>query len=278
MEWKLDFISEKNFTKHVKTTIEKYGEKLESFDVKRFNKNIIDPIKLIFDKTVYRSTWETIISNEIFRQRDKSNNNDIGYFHQRIFQYIQNCRVPDNGKEGGWDVIYENADGIVLPDGDVVHTIYVEMKNKHNTMNSASAGKTYIKMQNQLLNDDDCACFLVEAIAQKSQNIKWQTTVDKNKVSHKRIRRVSIDQFYALVTNHDDAFFQMCMLLPTIIENVVNNAEDITIPNDTVIDELQNIANQVDNDARTLSITMAIYMLGFSSYNGFKEYLTIDGN
>lgn len=44
-------------------------------------------------------------------------------------------------------------------------------------------------MQNQLLRDDDCACFLVEAIAQKSQNIKWQTTVDKNKVSHKRIRR-----------------------------------------------------------------------------------------
>lgn len=38
-------------------------------------------------------------------------------------------------------------------------------------MNSASAGKTYIKMQSQLLSDDDCACFLVEAIAQRSQNI-----------------------------------------------------------------------------------------------------------
>ena len=81
MEWKLKFISESDFTEHVKSTIEKYGEKLESFDVKRFNKNIIDPIKLIFDKTVYRSTWEEIVSNEIFRQRDKSNNNDIGYFH-----------------------------------------------------------------------------------------------------------------------------------------------------------------------------------------------------
>ncbi|MFR5068672.1 MAG: Eco47II family restriction endonuclease [Eubacteriales bacterium] len=52
-----------------------------------------------------------------------------------------------------------------------VHTVYVEMKNKHNTMNSASAGKTFIKMQNQLLNDDDCACFLVEAIAQRSPRI-----------------------------------------------------------------------------------------------------------
>ena len=59
-------------------------------------------------------------------------------------------------------------------------------------MKSASAGKTFIKMQNQLLNDDDCACFLVEAIAKKSQNIKWSTTVDGRSVSHRRIRRVRI--------------------------------------------------------------------------------------
>lgn len=206
MMWNLTFISEEDFSNHVKATIEKYGEKLESFDLKRFNKNIIDPIKLIFDKTVYQSSWEEIVSNEIFRQRDKSNNNDIGYFHQRIFQYIKNCYVPPNGEEGGWDVIYENADGIPIPDAGNVHTVYVEMKNKHNTMNSASAGKTFIKMQNQLLNDDDCACFLVEAIAQRSQNIKWETTVDKKKVGHKLIRRVSLDQFYALVTGQDDAF------------------------------------------------------------------------
>lgn len=35
MNWKLKFISEKDFMEHVKATIEKYGEKLESFDVKR---------------------------------------------------------------------------------------------------------------------------------------------------------------------------------------------------------------------------------------------------
>mgnify|MGYP004627028153 CR=1 FL=1 len=45
--WNLSFISEENFTNHVKAAIEKYGEKLESFDLKRFNKNIIDPIKLL---------------------------------------------------------------------------------------------------------------------------------------------------------------------------------------------------------------------------------------
>ena len=36
------------------------------------------------------------------------------------------------------------------------------------TMNSASSAKTYIKMQGQILEDDDCACLLVEAIAKKS--------------------------------------------------------------------------------------------------------------
>ena len=96
MSWELSFISEKDFTNHVKDTIDKYGEKLESFDIVRFNKNIVDPIKMIFDKTVYQTSWDEIVGNEIFRQRDKSNNNDIGYFHQRVFQYINNCHNQED--------------------------------------------------------------------------------------------------------------------------------------------------------------------------------------
>lgn len=272
MSWTLPFISEEDFTNHVKATIDKYGEKLESFDIVRFNKNIIDPIKMIFDKTVYQSTWEEIVSNEIFRQRDKSNNNDIGYFHQRIFQYIADCHVPDNGKEGGWDVIFQKDEGIQLPDGDVVHTVYVEMKNKHNTMNSSAAGKTYIKMQSQLLDDDDCACFLVEAIAKKSHNIKWSTTVDGKNVSHKKIRRVSLDQFYALVTGQEDALYQMCMVLPKVIEKVVlEGGEDICVPHDTVLAELKRVAGQMGEHDEGLAMAMAIYLLGFSTYKGFTK-------
>lgn len=267
--WSLSFISENDFTDHVKATIEKYGEKLKSINLKQFNKNIVDPIKLIFDKTVYGCSWEEIIRNEIFRQRDKSNNNDIGYFHQRIFQYIKNCHVPPNGTEGGWDVIYKNRDGIVIPDAGIVHTVYVEMKNKHNTMNSASAGKTFIKMQNQLLNDDDCACFLVEAIAQRSQNIKWETSVDKRKVGHKLIRRVSIDEFYALVTGEQDAFYQMCMILPELIRKTVNELGESAVPCDTVMDELYDLAGKYNAASQDLAISMAVYMLGFGDYKGF---------
>ena len=183
MSWNLSFISEEEFKNHVCATIMKYGEKLEPYDLKRFNSNLIDPIKLLFDKSVYRISWEEIVNNEIFRQRDKSNNNDIGYFHQNIFSFFKGCEVPQTG----WDVVYKNDDGIQMPEGDVIHTLYVEMKNKHNTMNSASSAKTYIKMQNQILEDDDCACFLVEAIAKKSQNIKWATKVDGKNVQHRLI-------------------------------------------------------------------------------------------
>lgn len=273
MSWNLTFISEEEFTDHVRATIQKYGDKLESFDLRRFNKNIVDPVKLIFDKTVYRATWEETISNEIFRQRDKSNNNDIGYFHQRIFQYIKNCHVPNNGEEGGWDVIYRNPDGIHLPDGSIVHTVYVEMKNKHNTMNSSASGKTFIKMQNQLLKDDDCACFLVEAIAKKSQNIKWETSVDGQKMGHKLIRRVSMDQFYGLVTGQTDAFYQICLVLPSVIQKVVETEGANLVPHDTVFDELKAIADESNIESKDLALAIAIYMLGFSSYNGFRSML-----
>lgn len=269
MSWNISFISEKDLTDHVRLTIQKYGDKLESFDLQKFNKNTVDPIKLIFDKTVYRSTWEETISNEIFRQRDKSNNNDIGYFHQRIFQYIKNCRVPANGEDGGWDVIFEDQDGIYMPDGTIVHRVYVEMKNKHNTMNSSAAAKTFIKMQNQILQDDDCACFLVEVIAKKSQNIKWETTVDSQKVGHKLIRKVSLDNFYAIVTKQEDAFFQLCMILPEIINKVVNTEGDNLVPNDSVFDELKLLADKNKSD-NILAFSIAVYMLSFSTYKGFN--------
>lgn len=144
------------------------------------------------------------------------------------------------------------------------------MKNKHNTMNSASAGKTFIKMQNQLLTDDDCAFFLVEAIAQKSQNIKWETTVDKKKVGHKLIRRVSLDQFYALVTGQKDAFYQMCMVLPTIIQKAVDELEGSIVPHDTVVDELKALAKKQNLDDENLAVAMAVYMLGIGNYKGFN--------
>lgn len=94
----------------------------------------------------------------------------------------------------------------------------------------------------------------------------------KTKFHYRRIRRVSLDRFYELVTGQKDAFYNMCMILPDDIEKVVSGSEDIKVPDDTVVDELRNISLKLDNN--TGNIAMAVYMLGFSSYNGFKECLS----
>lgn len=246
--WELDFISKEDFKNHVANTIKTYDNTLKAIDLKAFNSNIIDPIKLTFDSKVYKKSLEKVIEDELVRQRDKTNTNAIGYFHQNLFKYIKNCEVPDVG----FDVIYTKPDG---------KKVYVEMKNKHNTMNSSSSQKTYLKMTMQLL-EEDCDCYLVEIIAKRSQNIVWSISLDSQKTTNEHIRRVSIDKFYEEVTGNKKAFYLICKVLPSIIDEIISENNDLTVEEDTVIKELK--ANNPD-------ILKSLYMLAFSTYEGFKD-------
>lgn len=247
--WDLDFITREDFKKHVANTIKTYNNTLKSINLQSFNDNIIDPIKLTFDSKVYKKTIEEVIENELLRQRDKTNTNAIGYFHQNLFKYIANCEVPNIG----FDVIYTRPNG---------SKVYAEIKNKHNTMNSSSSQKTFLKMITQLLNDNNCDCYLVEIIAKKSQNIIWNVSLDYKKVSNEHIKRVSIDKFYEEVTKDKEAFYKICKQLPNIIEEILVENENLNIEEDTVISELR----EKDPD-----ILKALYMLAFSTYDGFKQ-------
>ena len=68
--YRLEFISEDNFKMHVAQTLDSYDNSLRSIDLESFNSNIIDPIKLLFDKSVFRKDFDEIINMEIHRQRD----------------------------------------------------------------------------------------------------------------------------------------------------------------------------------------------------------------
>lgn len=246
--WELDFITKEDLKRHVANTIRTYGDTLKSIDLKTFNKNIVDPIKLTFDSKVYDKTIEQVINEEIVRQRDKTNNNAIGYFHQNMFNYIAHCEVPQQG----FDVIYTREDGT---------KVYVEMKNKHNTMNSSSSQKTFMKMMAKLLEEDNCQCYLVEIIAKRSQNIVWHVMLDNSAVEQPKIRRVSIDKFYAEVTGKQNAFKQLCNVLPSIIDEIIAENDQLSVEEDTVIDELRNL----DPD-----ILKSLYILAFNTYEGFN--------
>jgi hypothetical protein len=240
----LNFISDNNLFNHTKITVEKYRFQI---DLNEFNKNLIDPIKLTFDSKVYGKSIKDVIENEIIRQMDKSNTNHIGYFHQNIFNYI--------GKE--W----------VVPDSgyDIVNTekhYYVEMKNKHNTMNSSSSQKTYMRMQNTILKDSKAICMLVEVIARNSQNNIWNVSLDGNPVSDKRIKRVSIDKFYEIVTNDKTSFRSLCEKLPQVIDDIVDEIK-LNDKTNTVVCELEKISP---------NLLKSLYLLSFGKYEGFGDF------
>lgn len=241
--YNLGFISNENIYEHVKNTVESYRREIT---LNQFNENIIDPIKLTFDSKVYGRSLRRAIEDECFRQIDKSNTNRIGYFHQNLFKYAGN----------GWVVPKEGFD----VENDGLH-IYVELKNKHNTMNSASSQKTYMKMQAKLLDDDEATCYLVEAISKRSKNETWNITLDKRPRSHNRIRRMSMDKFYELVFGDSRAFYKLCIALPNIIEDVVKDNKQLSITN-TVFEELTK---------EHTDLLIALYMLAFSTYEGFEQ-------
>lgn len=246
-KYNLGFLSDEQIFNHVKDTVSKYRYNI---DLESFNKNLVDPIKLTFDSKVYNKTYKETIEAECIRQIDKTNSNYIGYFHQNIFKLAGNgWEVPANGADGGFDVTNHDKH------------IFCEVKNKHNTMNSAAAQKTYLKMQSKLLEDDKAVCYLVEVIAKCSQDICWTTMVDGKKFSHERIRRISMDQFYKLVFNQNDAFFILCKALPLIIDDVIAEGK-LEKSKNTVFKELKEISPD---------ILKSLYLLSFKTYEGFNK-------
>ena len=244
--WNLNFITREDLKQHIKNTISTYEKTLDGIDLSKFNSNIVDPIKMVFDSKVYRKDFEEVIKDELVRQRDKTNSNAIGYYHQNMFKYINNCEVP---KEG-FDVIYTKKDGT---------KIYVEMKNKHNTMNSSSSQKTYMRMLNKIASDNKAECYLVEVIAKNSQNIVWKVSLDGERMENERIRRVSMDE---IVTGDKEAFYKICMELPKLIDEIIEENRELQVGSDTVVNELRE---------KNPDLLKALYLLAFKEYEGFEN-------
>ena len=129
-------------------------------------------------------------------------------------------------------------------------------------MNSSSSQKTYMRMQNTLLNNPKAICMLVEVIAKKSQNIVWNISLDGNSVSNPQIRRVSMDKFYELVTGEKTAFKQLCEILPSVIDDIISKTE-LDEKHNTVISELLEISP---------NLLKSIYLLSFRKYQGFDQF------
>ena len=206
----VDFISDEHLLYCIANLHKAYLKAKKNITKKNFYSNKIDTIKLTFDAKFNEINEEDLIQNEILRQIDKSINNSIGTFHEQILGGIDGFEM---GNLSGFDI--KSTD----------NTIFADIKNKHNTMNSSSAESLFQKLKGYADEYKKAKCFWVQILAKGSFNEKWTADINGKEYSHSRVYKISGDQFYALLSGQDDALSQLYKSLPIAVKDYLNSCE-----------------------------------------------------
>jgi len=166
------------------------------YDAKKSSKtNLIDPFAAALEASLlnFKSKEEWQYS-EYQRTRQKNLTNHLGDLQQNII-----------GQLPGWK---SHKSGTSMPDIVGVRgkqKIICEVKNKHNTMNSASAGETYDVMSKFLSQSrfQNYVGIVVQVIKKTPKNHFW-TTFSPDRKERKDILVMNARVFYAFATDPDE--------------------------------------------------------------------------
>lgn len=246
----VDFISDEHLLSCIANLYKSYTKAKENLTKSSFYANKVDTIKLTFDSKFNNIDEETIIQSEILRQIDKSINNSIGTFHEQILGGIDGFEI---GKLSGFDIKAKD------------NTLFADIKNKHNTMNSSSAEALFQKLARYADDFKKAKCYWVQILAKNSFNELWQGEINGKEYSHSRVYKVSGDQFYALISRQDDALFQLYKTLPSAINDFLMSIEESKIPREnSVLGEI--------NDEITLSKRNILNQITFENYGYYLGF------
>ena len=234
----------------------KYQKAFSEANLKKLNKNILDPFKFQFDtEFIHGGNAENTIDSEAFRQSDKSISNAIGEFQQELL--------------GAIDGFEETPD---LP-SDVRkkdNMIFAEVKNKYNTMNVRSAAGVYEELTGLAKSNPKAMCYLVEIIAKHSMDKEWEITINEMKQHHPRIHVISADKFYALATGKENALLELTKALPLAISDFMKSKGKTPIGQmkapASAYQEICELAQEDGND-----VVSQIYRIALPEYMGFGK-------
>lgn len=249
----VSFISDEDLLRCIKELHQAYEKCKRNSTVTKFYSNKVDPIKFQFDMAFNEIDEEAYIKSEIARQDDKTISNAIGVFQQSLLGCI--AGINDLGVGNGCDI--SNAAG----------TIFAEIKNKHNTMNSSSAEATFQKLQAVADSHPNATCYLVQIIAKYSIDELWEGSFNHKYYSHPRVRIISGDKFYALLTGIPDAFYQLCEAIPKAIQDYLNSIAISSVGGKKPVSVYSQLAAKAQKNGRTL--LEQIMSDNFSTYNDF---------
>ncbi|MBX9808067.1 MAG: Eco47II family restriction endonuclease [Flavobacteriaceae bacterium] len=248
----VDFISDKHLLLCIANLHKAYLKAKNNITKKNFYSNKVDTIKLTFDAQFNDINQESLIQAEILRQIDKSINNSIGTFHEQILGGIKGFQV---GNLSGYD-IKANDD-----------TLFADIKNKHNTMNSSSEESLFQKLKTYADNYKQAKCYWVQILAKGSFNNLWKGEINGKEYTHSRVYKISGDQFYALLSGKNDALFQLYKILPMAINDYLNSIEkNESLKENSALEEIK---LEIETSERT--ILDQITFENYSYYLGFDK-------
>jgi hypothetical protein len=248
----VDFISDEHFLDCVANLHKAYLKAKNNITKKNFYKNKVDTIKLTFDATFNEIDGESLIQAEILRQIDKSINNSIGTFHEQILGGIEGFQI---GNFSGFDIKAND------------NTLFAEIKNKHNTMSSGLAEAVFQKLARFADDNKKANCYLVQILAKKSFNQKWEGIINGKEYTHSRVFKISGDKFYSLLSGQEDAFLKLYKSLPIVVKDYLNSIEKSdSVKANSAIDELK-----VETKTSKRTILDQITFENYSYYLGFDK-------
>jgi Eco47II restriction endonuclease len=246
------FISDEHLLYCIGNLYKAYSKAKNNISKKNFYANKVDTIKLTFDAHFNGIDQESLIQAEVLRQIDKSINNSIGTFHEQILGGIEGFEV---GIFSGFDIKAKDD------------TLFADIKNKHNTLNSSSSESLFQKLKGYADNYKKSKCYWVQILAKGSFNELWKGEINGKEYSHSRVYKISGDQFYALLSGQDDALFQLYAALPMAIKDYLDTLENSS--KDTENSALDEIKMSIETSNR--GILDQITFDNYSYYLGFDK-------
>ncbi len=221
----VEFISDKHLLSCIDNLYKAYLNAKNDITKKKFYKNKVDTLKLTFDSKFNYIDEESLIQAEILMQIDKSINNSIGTFHEQILGGVKGFEV---GNLSGFDIKASD------------NTLFADIKNKHNTMNSKSAEALFQTLSRYADDNKKAKCYWVQILAKKSFCELWSGIINRKEYSHSRVYRISGDKFYELITGRSEALIELYKTLPLAITDYLKTAaKENTTTKNSAIDEIK---------------------------------------
>ena len=219
----VDFVSDEHFLKCVKWVCDAYLDPSLKLDKTWLQRNGVDPFKMVFDMVVQNRNFESLMEQEKSRQYDKKSGGRIGDFHQKLLGGVKGWVDLGVGDESKVDLKKED------------NTIFIELKNKYNTVNSDSLSavrQKLVKITKDFPNSIAYWAFVIEKNGTSGES-EWVYLGDNNP----KLKKIWGSKLYELITGKQDALEKTWIALPIAIKDILKDRKNISLSD---MKELQN--------------------------------------